>query len=398
VGALGLLVQLGALALLHHRLQLHYLTATALAVEAAILHNFVWHQRWTWRDRRQHGWPAGLARLWRFHLLNGVVSLLGNLAIMAVLTGGLGVHPIAANLAAVIACSIVNFLGSEVVVFRTAAVLIPLLASPALLGASDAESLAAAELRPHTVAAWKKYEAIVDQRHRALSPTGNPFFAHDAYKRDRRWRSNVLNGTVEMFEADGPSPGGGAVDVPDGRIHHWVGAVFVPGANLDDVLARLRDNAGKEAGAYKEVIDSRLLERNGNQLRVFMKIERDATVTTVTYNTEHLVQYRTLSGTRAANRTTATRIAEVTAAGTPQEREKPPGNDSGYLWRLNAYWRYEEVPGGVLIECESVSLSRSVPLIFTPLVNPIANRLARGSLESTLNSLRAVLAPGRNGS
>ena len=87
------------------------------------------------------------------------------------------------------------------------------------------------------------------------------------------------------------------------------------------------------------------------------------------------------------------KIAELTAAGTPQEREKTPDNDSGYLWRLNAYWRYEEVPGGVLIECESVSLSRSVPMLFRPLVNPIANRLARGSLESTLISLRGVLAP-----
>jgi hypothetical protein len=115
----------------------------------------------------------------------------------------------------------------------------------------------------------------------------------------------------------------------------------------------------------------------------------------VTYNTEHEVEYRTLSDTRAWNRTTATRIAELSAAGTPQEREKKPGNDSGYLWRLNAYWRYEQVPGGVLIECESVSLSRSVPLLFKPLVNPIANSLARGSLESTLVSLRTVLAPQR---
>jgi putative flippase GtrA len=393
VGALGLVVQIGTLALLHHELEWHYLAATALAVEAAILHNFVWHQRWTWRDRREHGWRAALTRLWRFHLLNGVVSLAGNLGIMAVLTGGLGLHPVVANLAAVLACSIVNFLGSEVVVFRTATTLVAVLVSPALLGAVEPEGLAPAELRAHTVAAWKKYEEAVDQRHRALSASSNPFFVHDEYERDSQWRSNVLKGAVEMFQADAARPGGGAIDVPDGRIHHWVGAVFVPGADLDSVLTRLRDNAGKEAGSYKEVIDSRLLERNGNRLRVFLKIERDATVTTVTYNTEHQVEYTTLGRTRASNRTTATKIAELTAAGTPQEREKTPGNDSGYLWRLNAYWRYEEVPGGVLIECESVSLSRSVPMLFRPLVNPIANRLARGSLESTLISLRGVLAP-----
>lgn len=395
VGALGLVVQLGTLALLHQVFEWHYLTATALAVEAAILHNFAWHQRWTWRERREPGWRVVLTRLWRFHLLNGLVSLVGNLAIMAVLTGGMGIHAVAANLAAVSACSVVNFLGSEVVVFRTATALVAVLLSPAALGPLEAESVAATELRPHTLAAWQKYEKSVDERHHSLSATSNPFFAHDAYKRDARWRSSVLKGTIEMFQADGPRPGAGSINVPDGRIHHWVGAVFVPGATLDGVLKRLRDNAGKEAGAYKEVIDSRLLERNGNHLRVFLKIERDATVTTVTYNTEHEVEYRTLSDTRAWNRTTATRIAELSAAGTPQEREKKPGNDSGYLWRLNAYWRYEQVPGGVLIECESVSLSRSVPLLFKPLVNPIANSLARGSLESTLVSLRTVLAPQR---
>jgi putative flippase GtrA len=240
VGALGLVVQLGTLALLHQVFEWHYLTATALAVEAAILHNFAWHQRWTWRERREPGWRVVLTRLWRFHLLNGLVSLVGNLAIMAVLTGGMGIHAVAANLAAVSACSVVNFLGSEVVVFRTATALVAVLLSPAALGPLEAESVAATELRPHTLAAWQKYEKSVDERHHSLSATSNPFFAHDAYKRDARWRSSVLKGTIEMFQADGPRPGAGSINVPDGRIHHWVGAVFVPGATLDGVLKPAR--------------------------------------------------------------------------------------------------------------------------------------------------------------
>jgi putative flippase GtrA len=95
-----------------------YLPATAIAVESALLVNFALHERWTWRDR-----PAvsggRAARLWRFHLLNGSVSLAGNLLVTATLTGGFGVPPLAANTAAVLACSLVNFAGSDRLVFRS---------------------------------------------------------------------------------------------------------------------------------------------------------------------------------------------------------------------------------------------------------------------------------------
>lgn len=115
VGVLGFAVQLGVLALLVQA-GLHYLAATALAVEAAILHNFLWHERWTWRDRPSAGW-ARAARLARFHALNGVVSLAGNVLTMRVLVGTCGMPPLRANLIAVIACAAVNFAGADRVVF-----------------------------------------------------------------------------------------------------------------------------------------------------------------------------------------------------------------------------------------------------------------------------------------
>jgi putative flippase GtrA len=115
VGVLGFLVQLAVLALLI-RGGLHYLPATALAVESAVLHNFLWHERWTWRDR-----PATarmrLARLWRFQLLNGIVSLAGNLLLMRILVGRAGLPPLAANVIAVLACAAVNYLGADRLVF-----------------------------------------------------------------------------------------------------------------------------------------------------------------------------------------------------------------------------------------------------------------------------------------
>jgi putative flippase GtrA len=112
---MGFAVQLGALALLLH-LRLPYLAATAIAVEAAILHNFAWHERWTWADRPAQGGPR-LARLLRFHALNGVVSLAGNLLLMRALVGYAGVAPLAANAVAVVACALVNYAGADRVVF-----------------------------------------------------------------------------------------------------------------------------------------------------------------------------------------------------------------------------------------------------------------------------------------
>ena len=84
-------------------------------------------------------------------------------------------------------------------------------------------------------------------------------------------------------------------------------------------------------------------------------------------------------------------MAELADPGTPREREKPAGTDTGFLWRLNAYWRFEQMGDGVLIECESVSLSRSVPLLARPFISGVVEGIAEESLEGTLKSLRKFL-------
>ena len=119
VGLIGFAVQLGVLGLLLHA-GMHYLPATALAVEAAVLHNFAWHERWTWRDRPSSGADRA-GRLWRFHLLNGLVSLGGNLAIMRVLVGMLHVPALPANLVAVLACAVANYVAGDRLVFTPGA-------------------------------------------------------------------------------------------------------------------------------------------------------------------------------------------------------------------------------------------------------------------------------------
>jgi putative flippase GtrA len=118
VGAGGVLVQLAALTLFKSGLHFDYRPATALAVEAAILHNFFWHERWTWADRTR-SLPAGRGgRLIRFQLTNGALSIFGNLVFMEALVGRMHVPYLAANAMAIALCSALNYLAADRLVFR----------------------------------------------------------------------------------------------------------------------------------------------------------------------------------------------------------------------------------------------------------------------------------------
>lgn len=117
VGAIGMVVHLGLLALFVKVLGMHYLLATAVSVETAVLHNFFWHCHWTWADRPVAGLTAVAATLLRFHLGNGFVSIAGNLFFMQLFAGGVGIDPFIASLLSILPCALINFLVSERWVF-----------------------------------------------------------------------------------------------------------------------------------------------------------------------------------------------------------------------------------------------------------------------------------------
>ena len=118
VGAIGIVVQLAALGILNGILKLNYLPATALAVETAVLHNFLWHERFTWADRASVSRRQALGRLVRFNLTAGAISIFGNLLLMRLLVGQAHLPALPANLVSIAACSLANFLASEYIVFR----------------------------------------------------------------------------------------------------------------------------------------------------------------------------------------------------------------------------------------------------------------------------------------
>ena len=118
VGALGIAVQLGALHYLIQYLRIHYLTATGLAVEAAVLHNFIWHKRWTWADRNIKGLRETLKRLALFHITNGIVSIMGNLLWMRFLVGTMEWNYLPANMTTIAAGSLLNFWAGDRIIFN----------------------------------------------------------------------------------------------------------------------------------------------------------------------------------------------------------------------------------------------------------------------------------------
>jgi hypothetical protein len=288
--------------------------------------------------------------------------------------------PILSNLAAVAGCSILNFLAGNTLVFRA----VPPMAVAVLIGTGTP---AWAGPSPAALQAWKSYEALVDSRHAETVRAGGAarwFFVHDRLEKGEAWRASVLRGEIETTEIGSPPVEGAA-------IHHWAGAVFLPGTSLEQVLRLLKNGAGREAELYEDVMASRLLWKDGNRLSVFMRLRRKTALTAI-YNTEHLVEYFPIGKGRASSRSVATRIAEVQDAGEQSEREKRMGEDRGFLWRLNAYWRYLETDGGVLVECESVSLSRSVPTLARPVVSPVVKRVARESMARTLRAVRSAVS------
>ena len=118
VGISGFILQTGALFLLtHNPYRVGYLFATVAAVELAVLNNFIWHQRWTWRDRPSTTTAETWRRLVKFNVTNGAVSISGNLVFMSFLVGRLGMPIVPANVASVAACSICNFFLADRIAF-----------------------------------------------------------------------------------------------------------------------------------------------------------------------------------------------------------------------------------------------------------------------------------------
>jgi hypothetical protein len=196
-------------------------------------------------------------------------------------------------------------------------------------------------------------------------------------------------GRVAVENARGTKTGS-TLSVPGGLIHDWKGVVFVPGVSLDETLALLEDYDHDDDYFSPDVIRSKLLARDGDNFKVYLRLKRKYVVTAV-FDTEYDVRYGKLNGARAVSQSRGTHIEEIQNAGESNEQGIAPDHDHGYLWRLNSYWRFEQANGGVFIQCEAISLSRDVPEGLGWAVGPFIEQIPRESLRFTLQATRAAL-------
>ncbi len=251
--------------------------------------------------------------------------------------------------------------------------------------------MAPADLKPPTVKAWDGYVRAVEDRVEKELQTTKPFLVLERLPQAEQQKAaaSLKSGAVFITRVPGPNLTTPSPDIPDGLVHHWLGVVRVPGVRVDDVLAFVQryDDSPRY---FDDAIASKLVQRNGDDFEVFLKLRRQKVVTVV-YNTTHRVKYRRLDATHAASRSVTTRIAELADSDQPNGPEKPIGRDSGYLWRLNSYWRFAETSGGVTVECESLTLSRDIPWLLRFFVGGMVESVARESVEQTLGSIRKGL-------
>lgn len=249
----------------------------------------------------------------------------------------------------------------------------------------------AAELKPKTASAFDKYVAATEQRFDAELKPGGAFLYVDGLPRDERNAdyARLKNGEILIDKLHTRAPGVHK-DVPDGMVHHWVAVVFVPGVTLAQVLPVVKDYDHR-AELYKpEVTASRLISHRGNDYKIFLRLYQKK-FTTVVFNSDYDVHWGEVTPDEYYSNSISTRITQVKDADHPDGPEYPPGTGTGYLWRLNTYWRFEEKDGGVYIQCEALSLTRDIPYGLGWLLKPLVTRIPKDSLDRALGRTREVV-------
>jgi hypothetical protein len=245
-----------------------------------------------------------------------------------------------------------------------------------------------AELQPETLSVFTRYVGQAEQAMEDELRPGGPFLLPDGWSTERRDQTYQRLRHGEMIIERG---GTAQMRIQHGLIHHWAGIVFIPGATLASTLALIQDYDRHHDVYSPEVLQSRLVRRQGDDFHIFLRLKKHKVVTVV-LDTEYDAHFARLDSHRSYSQSHSTRIAEVQNPGR-EERDLPPGNDHGFLWALDTYWRFREVEDGVFVQCEAISLTRDIPTGLGWLIGPFVESVPRESLEFTLATTRkAVMA------
>lgn len=246
----------------------------------------------------------------------------------------------------------------------------------AILGVS-ASTVIAAVL---TEAAAKAYVEYVDRARQSFLSRVNQTVGSDPERASLRREETIVR----------PGGGDGIETMPNSLIHHWRGAVFIQGVTLDQSLSVSRAYRDYPS-IFHPVVAAAVLSNDGDALRVQFRMKESAAGMTATLDVWSSIRYVKSDPTHAYVVSISDTIREVKDAGRSTERYAPAGRESGYLWRGATFTRFVEGDGGVYMEMETIGLSRAFPTLLGWLIEPIARRIGRASVEDSVEEFRRAV-------
>lgn len=240
--------------------------------------------------------------------------------------------------------------------------------------------LAHAQEPEQAKAAFQSYIAALETRFDAQNASPENYLWID---QQPQRREAVRKGQIQVQQINAPQVDGGTIE-------DWIGGAFMPGVTLDQVLRVDQDYANYAKYYAPEIVRVRLISHQGNRFQVFYRVKKDKIITVV-LDTVHDVDFMPLTNDRYSVRSRSASVREVRNPGERDEKVLPPGEGLGFLWRMNSYWRVEQRDGGVYVECEVVTLARSIPFGMGALLRPTIESFASDSLENTLKEKRRAV-------
>jgi hypothetical protein len=248
-----------------------------------------------------------------------------------------------------------------------------------------------AELKTETIAAFDRYVTATAARMDAEVKSADRFlWLSDLPEAARSRGFEQLRRGEVLVERLTTTDRGRPIEIPGGLVHHWLGLAFLPGVTLGRTVALLQDYDRHAAIYAPRITRSTLRAHAGDDFRFHLRFFMQKGISVVV-DSENAARFVRIDADREASSIVATRIVEIDNPGTAAEREKAPGEDGGYLWRLNTYWRFLHRDGGTYVQCESISLTRGIPTGLAWLIGRFVNSLPRESLEFTLETTRRAL-------
>ncbi len=240
------------------------------------------------------------------------------------------------------------------------------------------------KLAPETAKAFETHVKAAEKELDTRWSGRQPFLSLAESEDDRK---RLLKGELLIRPAGSPNP----MEISQGLIHDWVGAIYISNTNISEVLAVLQD-FDRHSKIYPEIIRSRLVKRDGDDITGYWRLERKQQFVPAVFDVEQEAHYQEVAPGRWICRAYANDIREVEDAGTRKEHDSALGEGLGLLWRMNAFWSIEVSGNGVLAECRTISLSRSIPNGMGWMIKPFIQNVPRESLTSTLLNTRKTIA------